>query len=91
MSKFKRATNTIKATEVESFVNGANERTPIAKSAIVPKAIAPKVSFVLKLDHGVHELLKGLAAAEDRSMQWMLRKMTSEAIKKKASDLGLSN
>jgi hypothetical protein len=88
MSKFKKAANTAAIGAVEEFINGANERAATIKPKTNRQPI-PTVAFLLKLEHDVHELLKGIAEVEDRSMQWMLRKMTAEAIKKKASEMGI--
>jgi hypothetical protein len=55
------------------------------------KLTVPKISFVLKLEEDIHTLLRGISDVEDRSMQWLLNKMASEAIKRKAKELGIVN
>jgi|JI61114C2RNA_FD_contig_21_7869228_length_922_multi_4_in_0_out_0_1 hypothetical protein len=90
MSKFKRASTSVESRDVEAFVNGAGERA-IVLSSTHSSRTAPMVSFVLKLEPDVHDLLKNIAETEDRSMQWMLRKMTAEVIKKKAEELGIAS
>lgn len=90
MSKFKRTSTSVESKDVEAFVNGAAERV-VGLSPTNRNQAAPMVSFVLKLEPDVHDLLKNIAETEDRSMQWMLRKMTAEAIKKKAEEIGISS
>lgn len=90
MSKFKRASTPVESKDVEAFVNGAGERAVMLSSPSNSRAV-PMVPFVLKLEHEVHDLLRSIADAEDRSMQWMLRKLTIEVIRKKAEELGLVN
>lgn len=90
MPKFKKASNSVQTKDVEAFIGGAEERAIVITPA-TNKQTTAKVSFLLKLEHDVHELLKGIAEAEDRSMQWMLRKMTAEAIRKRAEELEIGN
>jgi hypothetical protein len=89
MSKFRKASNSVESPDVKAFVSGAGEKTLALGSAQRNRQATPKTSFLLKLEHDDHELLRSIADVEDRSMQWMLRKITSEVIKKKAAELGI--
>jgi len=90
MSKFKKASGNVQPKNVEAFINGAENRAAVFVSSNNRQTI-PKISFLLKLEQDVHDLLKGIAEVEDRSMQWMLRKMTEEAIRRKAQELNIGN
>jgi hypothetical protein len=87
MSQFKKAPSPVSTEKVEDFINGANERVAAKSSATSQKRENTKMSFVLKLEQEDHELLKSIADSEERSMQWILGKLTSSGIRKKAAEL----
>ena len=83
MSKFRKAPQAVATESVKEFISGANERT-VSKSKDNTKT---KTTFLLKLEQEDHELLKKIADAEERSMQWILGKLASAGIRKKAEEL----
>jgi predicted type IV restriction endonuclease len=90
MSKFKKAPAPISTDSVQDFVSGANERTVSKPSTTAKTNSKAKTSFLLKLEQEDHELLRSIADVEERSMQWVLRKLTSAGIRKRAEEIGKS-
>lgn len=83
MTKFMKPSKQAAPSDIKAFVKGAEERSNVLPRNAAKKNSAPKIPFVLKLEHEDHELLRTLSEKEDRSMQWMLRKIASEAIRKR--------
>lgn len=67
---------------------GPNETNDnLSQPEFAPKNPEQPTPFLLKLEQKDHEQLKLLAAKEERSMQWILRKLVSVGIAQRAREI----
>ena len=88
MGKFKKpvkkpVTNAVDP-KLTEFIDAADTNTPMKSPATKDKTMV-----TLKIDVSTHQWLKKIAELEDRSMQWILRNLTTKALETKAKELGI--